>query len=132
MVVEASALGDLALRTWVASLLTTTVAPFVAAGALRQSDAAAERGNLDFYAELGAAGDPAKSFPAPTGLPRVTSRRASPLAEWVARGTVDNLAFPSSFTAINPAMRARWSAWGSNNTVHAQHWRHDDGPRPTL
>ncbi|GAB5022374.1 hypothetical protein JHV675_51420 [Mycobacterium avium subsp. hominissuis] len=29
MVVEASALGDLALRTWVASLLSTTVAPFV-------------------------------------------------------------------------------------------------------
>lgn len=132
MVVEASALGDLALRTWVASLLTTTVTPFVVAGALRQSDASTERSNLDFYAELGAAGDPARSFPAPTELPRVTARRASPLAEWVARGTVDNIAFPSSFTAINPAMRARWSAWGSNNMVHAQHWRHDDGPRPTL
>lgn len=53
MVVEASALGDLALRTWVASLLTTTVTPFVVAGALRQSDASTERSNLDFYAELG-------------------------------------------------------------------------------
>lgn len=132
MVVEASALGDLALRTWVASLLTTTVAPFVVANTLRQPDAASERSNLDFYAELGAAGDPAKSFPPPTELPRVTSRRASPLAQWVARGTVDNIAFPSSFTAINPAMRARWSAWGSNNMVRAQHWRHADGPRPTL
>ena len=29
-------------------------------------------------------------------------------------------------------MRERWSAWKSNNIVHAQHWRHDDGPRPTL
>ncbi|EJO90957.1 alpha/beta hydrolase family protein [Mycobacterium colombiense] len=132
MVVEASALGDLALRTWVASLLTTTVAPFVVAATLRQSDSATERGNLDFYAELGAAQDPARSFPRPTELPRVRSRRASPLAEWVARGTVDNIAFPSSFTAINPAMRTRWSSWASNNTVRAQHWRHDDGPRPTL
>ena len=132
MVVEASAIGDLALRTWVSSLLTTTVTPFVVANSLRQSQAATERGNLAFYAELGAAGDPAKSFPPPTRLPRVTSRRASPLAQWIARGTVDNIAFPSGFTAINPAMRARWSAWGSNNMVHAQHWRHDDGPRPTL
>ncbi|OMC29244.1 peptidase [Mycobacterium colombiense] len=132
MVVEASALGDLALRTWVASLLTTTVAPFVVVGTLRQTDSATERGNLNFYAELGAANDPTRSFPPPTELPRVTSRRGSPLAEWVARGTVDNIAFPSSFTAINPAMRTRWAAWGSNNMVRAQHWRHDDGPRPTL
>lgn len=50
----------------------------------------------------------------------------------MARGTVDNLAFDSSFTAVNPAMRARWSRWGRNNVVRAQHWRHDDGPRPTL
>lgn len=132
MVVEASALGDLALRTWVASLLTATVAPFVVAGTLRQSDSTTERGNLDFYAELGAAKDPRRSFPPPTESPRVASRRAGHLAEWVARGTVDNIAFPSSFTAINPAMRTRWAAWGSNNVVRAQHWRHDDGPRPTL
>lgn len=132
MVVEASALGDLALRTWVSSLLSATVAPFVVAAALRQPDSSSERANLNFYAELAAAGDPATSFPPPSALPRVTSRRASPLTEWAARGTVDNIAFPSSFTAINPAMRPRWSAWRSNNTVRAQHWRHDDGPRPTL
>ena len=53
MVVEASAIGDLALRTWVSSLLTTTVTPFVVANSLRQSQAATERGNLAFYAELG-------------------------------------------------------------------------------
>jgi pimeloyl-ACP methyl ester carboxylesterase len=132
MVVEASAIGDLALRTWVSSLLTTTVAPAVVATALRRSEAATERGNLNFYAELGAAGDPATSFPPPTELPQVSSRRASALAQWIAHGTVDNIAFPSSFTAINPAMRPQWNAWGSNNIVRAQHWRHDDGPRPTL
>ncbi len=132
MVVEASAIGDLALRTWVASLLATTVAPVVVAAALRQADSATERGNLNFYAELGAERDPAKSFPPPTELPRVSSRPANPLAEWIARGTVDNIAFPSSFTAIHPAMRKHWSALTSNNIVRAQHWRHDDGPRPTL
>jgi hypothetical protein len=128
MVVEASAIGDLALRTWVASVLSTTVTPAVIA----TSRSGGERGNLRFYAELAAERDPAKSFPAPTALPRVSSRPANRLARSMARGTVDNISFPSSFRAINPAMRARWSALTANNVVHAQHWRHDDGPHPTL
>ncbi len=132
MVVEGSAIGDLALRTWVSSLLATTVAPFVVTNALRRADSRSERDDLSFYAELGAERDPAKSFPPPTDVPRVSSRAAGPLAEWIAGGTVDNIAFPSSFRAINPAMRKQWSAWESNNIVRAQHWRHDDGPRPTL
>ncbi len=99
---------------------------------LRHVKAGSERGNLDFYAELAAEHDPVLSFPAPTEVPRVSSRQASPLAEYVAHGTVDNISFPSSFTAVNPAMRKYWSSLRSNNIVRAQHWRHADGPRPTL
>jgi pimeloyl-ACP methyl ester carboxylesterase len=132
VVVEASAIGDLALRTWVASVLATTVAPVVLATSVRPTRSGTERSNLNFYAELAAEHDPAKSFPAPTELPRVSARPANLLAQWIASGRVDNIAFASSFTAINPAMRKQWSAWGSNNIVRAQHWRHDDGPRPTL
>jgi len=132
VVVEASAIGDRALRTWAASVLATTVAPAVVATSVRHTKSGTERSNLNFYAQLAAEHDPAKSFPAPTELPQVSSRPASPLAEWIARGTVDNIAFRSSFTAINPAMRKHWSAWESNNIVRAQHWRHGDGPRPTL
>jgi len=132
LVVESSAIGDIALRTAVSSVLCTTVAPAVFATAMRRADAGSERSNLNFYAELAAEHDPAKSFPAPTEPPRVASRRASPLAEWVAHGTVDNISFPSSFRAINPNLRKQWSALTANNIVRAQHWRHDDGPRPTL
>ena len=132
LVVDASALGDLALRTWVSSLLATLVAPVVVTTNLRRADAGSERDNLNFYAELAAQRDTAKSFPPPTELPRVSSRPAGRLAAWAAHGTVHNIAFPSSFTAINPAMRGQWAAWRSNNVVRAQHWRHDDGPRPTL
>jgi dienelactone hydrolase len=132
MVVDASAIGDLALRTWVASVLAATVTPAVLINAVRRTRSDSERANLSFYAELAAEQDPAKSFPPPTVLPRVSSRPAGPLAEWIARGTVDNISFASSFTAINPAMREQWSALESNNIVRAQHWRHDDGPRPTL
>ncbi len=130
-VVETSAVGDLALRTGVASVIAATVAPVLLATNLRRPSGT-ERRNLSFYAELGAERDPAKSFPAPTETPRVSSRRAGRRAESLARGTVEDIWFPSSFTAVNPAMRARWSALRRNNVVHAQHWRHGDGPRPTL
>jgi pimeloyl-ACP methyl ester carboxylesterase len=132
MIVDASAIGDLALRTWVASVLATTVTPAVLINSVRHTRSGSERGNVSFYAELAAEQDPAKSFPPPTVLPRVSSRPAGRLAEWIARGTVDNISFASSFTATNPAMRKQWSALKSNNIVRAQHWRHDDGPRPTL
>lgn len=129
-VVDVSAIGDLALRTAASSLLSTTVAPSVLANALRHPGG--ERRNLAFYAELAAERDVATSFPAPTELPRVESRPASPLAEWIANGTVHNISFRSSFTAVNPAMRKQWNAFSANNIARAQHWRHDDGPRPTL
>jgi pimeloyl-ACP methyl ester carboxylesterase len=132
VVVEASALADLALRTTVASALCTTVAPAVMATALRHVKAGSERSNLGFYAELAAERDQAVSFPPPTELPRVSSRPASPLAEHMVHGTVDNISFASSFTAVNPALRKHWKALRSNNIVRAQHWRHADGPRPTL
>jgi hypothetical protein len=130
VVLDASVFGDIALRTAVSSVLATTVAPAVIANAIRRPGG--DRSDLGFYADLAAELDPSLSFPAPTELPRVSSRPASPLAEWVARGTVDNISFASSFTAINPAMREKWQALRSNNVVRAQHWRHEDGPRPTL
>jgi pimeloyl-ACP methyl ester carboxylesterase len=131
LIVDTSAVADLALRTSIASLLSVTMAPSVAA-ALRRSTSAAEREHLAFYADLAAAQDPAAAFPAPTSSPRIFSRPANPVAEWVARGNVTNLRFASGFTAVNPALRDQCAGFTNNNVVHAQHWRHDDGPRPTL
>lgn len=131
LIVDSSALADVALRTSIASLLSVTMAPSVA-GALRRSQSAAERDHLAFYADLAAAKDPERAFPAPTSLPRVSSRPANPVAEWVARGNVRNIRFDSSFTAVNPALRDQCAGFTRNNVVHAQHWRHEDGPRPTL
>ncbi|MGE2731983.1 alpha/beta hydrolase family protein [Mycolicibacterium vaccae] len=130
-IVDSSAVADLALRTSIASLLSVTMVPSVVT-ALRRSEARAERKHLEFYAELASARDPRLAFPAPTRPPRVFSRPASPVAEWVARGNVSNIRFESSFRAVNPALRDRCAGFARNNVVHAQHWRHDDGPRPTL
>ncbi|MEI7715427.1 MAG: prolyl oligopeptidase family serine peptidase [Mycobacterium sp.] len=129
--VEVSAVGDLALRTSVASLVTAAVTPAVLASTLRRTTGS-EREDLRFYAELADEHDPALSFPAPMASPHVTSRRAGRAAERLARAAVHNISFRSSFAPVNPAMRRRWKSLNSNNIVHAQHWRHGDGPRPTL
>ncbi|OBJ73466.1 alpha/beta fold hydrolase [Mycobacterium sp. 1274756.6] len=131
-VVDVSAIADLGLRTMVASLVGAAMTPPLLTTALRGSRATVERENLRFYAELAAEKDPAKSFPAPTEIPRVTSRLANPFAERIARGNVDNISFASTFRPVNPAMRDLWRSLRRNNVVRAQHWHHDDGPRPTL
>jgi pimeloyl-ACP methyl ester carboxylesterase len=132
IIVDTSAVADIGLRTAIASLVGVTMLPQVAASALRRAESHRERDNLRFYAELATERDAVKSFPAPTALPRISSRLANPVAERIAHGNVDNIRFKSSFEAVNPAMRAHWRALTRNNVVHAQHWRHDDGPHPTL
>jgi pimeloyl-ACP methyl ester carboxylesterase len=131
-IVDTSAVADIVLRTAIASLVGAAMLPPIAAGALHRSESRQERDNLRFYAELAAEHDPDKSFPAPRALPRIASRPANPIAEYIAHGNVENIAFTSSFEAVNPAMRDQWRGLTRNNVVHAQHWRHDDGPRPTL
>lgn len=132
LIVDASAAADIGLRTFVASIVAAAMLPPITAELLRGSGTAGERDKMRFYAELATEHDPVKSFPAPTEPPRVYSRPANPIAEWIAHGRVENIQFDSSFEAINPAMRDRWRALQNNNVVRAQHWRHDDGPHPTL
>jgi pimeloyl-ACP methyl ester carboxylesterase len=131
LIVDSSAVADIALRTAIASLLATTMLPTLVGG-LRGSRARAEQDQLRFYSELASAKDPALSFPSPTAVPRISSRPASPIAEWIAKGNVHNIRFDSSFEAVNPALRDQCHGFTRNNVVHAQHWRHDDGPHPTL
>lgn len=132
LTVDASAAADLALRTGVASMVGAAMLPSVLTAALRPSATRADADQLRFYGELAAAQDPQLSFPAPTVPPRIFSRPANPVAEWTAHGRVHNIRFRSSFQAVNPALRDRCRGFTRNNVVHAQHWRHDDGPRPTL
>jgi pimeloyl-ACP methyl ester carboxylesterase len=131
-IVDASAIADLGLRTFVASIVGVAMIPSIGTTLVRRSATRRERDNLRFYAELAAVRDSAASFPAPTIQPRIYSRPANPIAEWLANGRVHNIKFNSSFEAINPAMRDHWRRLTRNNVVRAQHWRHDDGPHPTL
>ncbi|MGB8408028.1 MAG: alpha/beta fold hydrolase [Mycobacterium sp.] len=132
LIVDSSAVADLGLRTVMASVVGAAMLPRIAGAVLRPAGIRGEHDAMRFYAELAAAKDSQLSFPRPPELPRVASRAAGPVAELVAHGRVDNIAFRSSFEAINPAERERRRGYTRNNVVHAQHWRHDDGPHPTL
>ena len=131
LIVDSSAVADLGLRTALASVIGAGMIPRMAAAAVRnRSDDDADA--LRFYAELAATKDPRQCFPAPTEPPRVASRAANPVAEWVARGRVRNISFQSSFEATYPGIREQRRGYTRNNVVHAQHWQHNDGPHPTL
>ncbi|MDT5093039.1 MAG: hypothetical protein QOH60_2402 [Mycobacterium sp.] len=132
LIVDASAAADIGLRTFVASLVGAAMLPPIAAELIRGSDTKGERDKMRFYADLAAEHDPVKSFPAPQQPPRISSRPANPIAEWIAHGRVSNIHFDSSFEPVNPVMRSRWGRLQNNNVVRAQHWQHDDGPHPTL
>lgn len=131
LIVDSSAVADLGLRTALASVIGAGMIPRMAASAVR-NQAGDDPDALRFYAELAATKDPQQCFPAPSGPPLVSARPAGPVAQWVARGQVDNIWFPSSYDAVYPGIRERRRGYTRNNVVHAQHWRHDDGPRPTL
>lgn len=131
-IVDASAAADIVLRTGVASVVAASMLPSTVSTVLRRRDSRIEHEHMRFYADLAEARDPGRSFPRPTALPRVSSRPANPVAEWVAHGRVENIRFDSSFQAVNPALRERCRGYARNNVVRAQHWRHSDGPHPTL
>lgn len=132
LVVDSSALADVALRTAISTVLGVAMLPTIATSTVRPAQSRRELENLAFYAALADRRDASASFAAPTAVPEVRSGAAGPVAEYIARGRVLNVSFPSTFEAVNPAMRGQWNRLRHNNIVRFQHWRHDDGPRPTL
>jgi pimeloyl-ACP methyl ester carboxylesterase len=126
--VRAVALMDIGLRTAVASLVTASAAPM----ALSRSSRSGAKAAIDFYATLGAGADVASIFTPPPPDVEVRARRMGRLA-WAPRvGHVDSLTFKSPYQVRNPALRRSYAAHPRNAIARAQHWRHDDGPRPTI
>ncbi len=119
---------DLALRTGLASLLTASFAPI----ALSSKAVLQERDQLDFYAARAREGDPEATFVAPPAAVPVRARAVIPQPWARGVGEVDLLSFESPFVALNPALRDAFAAHENNRIARAQHWRHLDGPRPTI
>jgi hypothetical protein len=118
---------DVALRTAVASLVSV---PLVSWGLM--ADAQEELALHELYRQLARQADPKRSFPLPSRKARVQAQHPGRLAFRAPDGLVELLRFQSPYEAIHPEMRERYSHFGRNSTAWAQHWRHHDGPRPTL
>jgi len=116
-----------ALRTAVASVLTGVMLPWALSAGPRR-----DRDRLGFYRDLAATRDPDTAFPAPPPGVEVSSAGSGGLESRRRAARVDLLRFESPFVAANPAVREEYARFARNGTAWAQHWRHADGPRPTL
>jgi pimeloyl-ACP methyl ester carboxylesterase len=86
----------------------------------------------EFYAELGKSGDARSVFiPPPKNVP-VRARRMGRLPWAPTVASVDMLSFRSPYEVRYPAMREGFESHQRNTIARAMHWRHDDGPRPTI
>lgn len=117
-------LSDYALRTGLASLVGAASVPAVVHGGWRT-----ERRRLEFYAERAAERDPTAVFAPPE---RVEVQARPGRGEGLEDGRVEVLRFASPYVALNPELRDEYARHENNAIARAQHWRHEDGPRPTL
>ena len=126
--VATTAAFDVALRTAGATLVAGSMLPAL----LRPSRVRRTLDSLDHYLDLAAAADARRTFPAPDGPPPVELVTREP-AQWRwLPGIVDLLRFPSTYVPANPTARVPYGSVARNATAWAQHWQHDDGPRPTV
>lgn len=119
-----SVASDYVLRTGLASVLAGASVPRMALGGWRR-----ERELLAFYADLAAEQDATAVFVPPPPV-RIEAREGR--APDVPGCVVDLLRFESPYVAVNPALREAYARHENNAVARAQHWRHEDGPRPTL
>jgi alpha-beta hydrolase superfamily lysophospholipase len=127
LLVAAAAATDVPIRTGLASIMLGAALPWgLTPGAWR------ERERLRFYAELAHSRDPDTVFAEPPDGVAVELSRPGRLAFRAPGGSVSLLRFESPYVALNPALREHYARFTRNAKAWAQHWRHDDGPRPTL
>jgi pimeloyl-ACP methyl ester carboxylesterase len=124
-IVAVSATTDLAARTVAASVVAGAALPWA-----MSRRAADEQRQLGFYRELADLADAAATFPRPPrGIPVTAGRKGRKELDG---GRVQMLRFDSPFVAANPELRKAYAKHTRNASAWAQHWRHDDGVRPTL
>ncbi|MCC6876522.1 MAG: hypothetical protein IT378_19620 [Sandaracinaceae bacterium] len=128
MQVGASAASDIVLRTIGASLVGALAAPF-GYGPKKLREAMADR---DFYGPMAESADATRFFqPPPKGV-WVRTRKASRPLFRPKDGVCNDLSFESPYVPANPRERKDFLSHSANRIAHARHWRHQDGPRPTV
>lgn len=127
VLVAAAAATDIPVRTGLASVMFGAALPWgISPGAF------GERKRLRFYLELAESHDAEAVFARPHDGVRVQLSNPGLFAFRAPGGTVSLLNFDSPYVAVNPDVRRDYARHTRNAKAWAQHWRHDDGPRPTL
>ena len=126
-VYEGTVVADLALRTALSSVITGAMIPW---GITR--DLRAENRRLGFYRDLAAEKDAAKVFHPPPRVDVKTVPRGVRVPMLGGHRDAEILRFSSPYVARNPVVRSDYGRHSRNRIAWAQHWRHTDGPRPTL
>ncbi len=127
LLVAAAAATDIPVRTGLASIIFGSALQWGLSPAAWH-----ERRRLAFYAELAATHDPQTVFKRPPDGVRVELSRPGMFAFRAPGGRVSLLTFDTPYVAANRAVRRDYARHTRNGKAWAQHWRHDDGPRPTL
>jgi Prolyl oligopeptidase family len=127
--VRAVALLDIELRTFVASMVAASA---VRGSVLRRDAPSGHRQAVEFYNRLAArAGRDELFVRPPAGVP-VRTRRLGRLPWAPDVSQVDLLSFKSAYRVHYPKVRSTYETHKRNSIARAMHWRHDDGPRPTI
>ncbi len=126
--VDGTAAVDVALRTTVASLAAALCLPTT----LNPRQVAQDMNDRRFYQELAERHEPEAFFQRPQKKVDMRVKRPGLLSFIPEDGRVERLQFESPFVAVNPSQRERYARFKRNRTAHAEYWRHNDGPRPTL
>lgn len=121
------AVMDLGLRTGLATVLAATAGPTT----LLRTANRAQRKAVEFFAGLAEAGDTASIFRPPPAT-EVRARRLGRQLWAPAVGHIDLLTFRSPYEPACPDLAESFLSHRRNSVARAQHWRHEDGPRPTI
>lgn len=127
--VGAAAAFDLALRSFVSSVVSTTAIPLgfqplVLREALRDAD---------FYAKFAEDGDASKYFVEPPNGVRVRTQRGRWFPQYEPPdGVCEVVTFDSPFQPVNPRQHSSYLRHKDNRKAFARVLRHKKGPRPTI
>ena len=125
--VQAIAVMDLWLRTGLASVVAVSAAP----STLMRRSSLLQRAAIDFFAELATDADASKVFVAPPSV-KVKARRLGRQLWAPGVGHIELISFKSPYRVTFSKLRPSYNRHERNSMARAQHWRHEDGPRPTI
>lgn len=129
LVVDSTALIDVALRTSIASLVAALAMP-MSLNPIRIARDAADR---EFYQGFAESGEADQFFKTPPTKVKISKQISGGLFSFQPKdGRCELLSFESPFETVNPRLRKSYARNKKNNVAWAQHWKHNDGPRPTL